>query len=99
MKEESINVVGLGDVGLPLCLQFARSCVNVTGSDVNAVKVECCNRGKSYIKHIADEVMPEVAAGGLFRATTNFAAVREAAAALICVPRPLDQHGSSSPTS
>ena len=47
-----IAVVGLGYVGLPLSLQFARSCVSVLGIDVDPTKIELLNNGQSYIKHI-----------------------------------------------
>ena len=47
-----IAVVGLGYVGLPLSLQFARSGVNVLGLDVDPEKVNALNEGRSYIKHI-----------------------------------------------
>jgi UDP-N-acetyl-D-glucosamine dehydrogenase len=47
-----IAVVGLGYVGLPLSIQFARSGVTVLGLDVDAEKVELLNKGRSYIKHI-----------------------------------------------
>ena len=47
-----IAVVGLGYVGLPLSLQFARSNVQVVGLDIDSEKVEALNQGRSYIKHI-----------------------------------------------
>ena len=52
---DKIAVVGLGYVGLPLCLQFSRSGVDVTGIDVDRRKVEAVNAGQSYIKHIPAE--------------------------------------------
>ena len=48
-----IAVVGLGYVGLPLSIQFARSGVTVLGIDVDSKKVELLNSGQSYIKHIS----------------------------------------------
>ncbi len=47
-----VAIVGLGYVGLPLSLQFARSGVQVLGLDIDAAKVEAINSGRSYIKHI-----------------------------------------------
>ena len=47
-----VAILGLGYVGLPLSLQFARSGVSVLGLDIDARKVEELNDGKSYIKHI-----------------------------------------------
>ena len=55
-----IAVVGLGYVGLPLSLQFARSCVSVLGIDVDAEKVHLLNNGQSYIKHIESSAVAEL---------------------------------------
>ena len=55
---DKIAVVGLGYVGLPLCLQFSRSGVDVTGIDVDRRKVEAVNAGQSYIKHISSSACP-----------------------------------------
>ena len=48
----NVAIVGLGYVGLPLALQFARSGVTVTGLDIDARKVDAILKGQSYIKHI-----------------------------------------------
>ena len=53
-----IAVVGLGYVGLPLSLQFARSCVSVMGLDVDAKKVQLLINGQSYIRHIGHRPLP-----------------------------------------
>ena len=50
---QNLAIVGLGYVGLPLALQFARSGVRVIGLDIDVVKVEAINQGRSYIQHIA----------------------------------------------
>jgi UDP-N-acetyl-D-mannosaminuronate dehydrogenase len=47
-----IFVVGLGYVGLPLAIQFARANVTVLGLDVDPAKGDLINQGKSYIRHI-----------------------------------------------
>ena len=87
-----IAVVGLGYVGLPLSLQFARSRVTVLGLDIDAVKVESLNKGRSYIKHITDESIAEQIKAGRFSASTDFARVREVEAIVICVPTPLNKN-------
>lgn len=61
-----IAIIGLGYVGLPLSLQFARSGVCVLGLDVDPVKVDAINRGRSYIKHIESKEIAE-----LVRRTAN----------------------------
>ena len=50
---DKIAVVGLGYVGLPLSLQFARCGVSVLGLDVDEHKVEALNAGESYLKHFS----------------------------------------------
>ncbi|MGB0550175.1 MAG: nucleotide sugar dehydrogenase [Limisphaerales bacterium] len=86
-----IGIIGLGYVGLPLCLQFAKSGADVLGIDLDSKKTEALNQGRSYIKHIPDaEVRDQVNAGRL-EATTDFGRVKELDAALICVPTPLNK--------
>ena len=59
-----IAIIGLGYVGLPLSLQFARSDgVTVLGLDIDPVKVESLNNGRSYIKHISAEAIAEAVKG------------------------------------
>ena len=86
-----IGIVGLGYVGLPLVLQFAKSGAQVLGIDVDASKVAAINAGESYIKHISGtEVQTQLGAGRL-RSTEDFAEVAQLDAILICVPTPLNE--------
>ncbi len=87
-----IAVVGLGYVGLPLSLQFARAGVNVLGLDVDREKVDALNAGKSYIKHIEAKDIAEVVNAGSFKAFTDFSRVKESEAVIICVPTPLNKN-------
>jgi UDP-N-acetyl-D-glucosamine dehydrogenase len=87
-----IAVVGLGYVGLPLSLQFARSNTQVLGLDVDPAKVASLNRGCSYIQHIASNAIAEPVAAGRFSATTDFSRVQEVEAVIICVPTPLNKN-------
>ena len=87
-----IAIIGLGYVGLPLSLQFARSGVEVVGLDVDQSKVDALNAKQSFIKHIASADIAEAVDNGAFRASTNFAKIREVDAVVICVPTPLSQH-------
>lgn len=87
-----IAIVGLGYVGLPLSLVFAESGVDVIGLDLDAAKVEKLNAGTSYIKHIPSERIAATRAAGRFRASTDFSAVGNVEAVIICVPTPLDEH-------
>jgi len=87
-----IAVVGLGYVGLPLSLQFARSCASVMGLDVDAKKVQLLNEGQSYIKHIESSAVDELVRSGKFSASTEFSRIKEADAVIICVPTPLTRN-------
>src|SRR5881227_1059644 len=87
-----IAVVGLGYVGLPLSLQFARSCLSVLGFDVDAEKVQLLNKGQSYIKHIEPAVVAELVRSGKFSASTDFSRIKEVEAVIVCVPTPLTKN-------
>ena len=87
-----IAIVGLGYVGLPLSLQFARSGVTVLGLDIDPAKVESLNSGRSYIKHISAEAIAEAVKAGTFAASTDFSRVQEVEAVIICVPTPLNKN-------
>ncbi len=87
-----ISVVGLGYVGLPLSLQFARSGVSVLGLDLDPKKVDSINRGESYLKHFSSESIAEQVNAGRFEATTDPKRVSEVEAILICVPTPLSEY-------
>ena len=86
---DTIAVIGLGYVGLPLSLQFARSGTIVIGLDVDPTKIAAINSGRTYIKHIPDSSIAEVVGGGKFSASTDFRRVSEAGAVIVCVPTPL----------
>src|SRR5882724_11354773 len=87
-----IAVVGLGYVGLPLAIQFARANVTVLGLDIDAAKVDSINQGRSYIKHIGSEAIEEVVKQCKLSASTDFNRVREVEAVIICVPTPLSRN-------
>ena len=87
-----IAVVGLGYVGLPLSLQFARSGVSVLGLDLDSKKVDSINKGKTYLKHFSSESIAEQVNEGRFEATTNSSRISEVEAILICVPTPLNEY-------
>ena len=87
-----IAIVGLGYVGLPLSLQFARSGVTVLGLDIDLVKVDLLNQGRSYIKHISDQSICEQVKPARFSASTDFSLIRDVEAVVICVPTPLNKN-------
>jgi UDP-N-acetyl-D-glucosamine dehydrogenase len=85
-----IAIVGLGYVGLPLSLQFARGGASVLGLDIDQRKTDAINVGKSYIKHVSSEEIAGYRASGKLEASTDFSRVSEVEAIIMCVPTPLN---------
>ena len=88
-RQARVGIVGLGYVGLPLAVEFAKAGYQVTGIDLNAAKTERVNAGDSYVGDISSSVLSGIVAEGRLRATTDFSAVRELDTVNICVPTPL----------
>ncbi len=85
-----VAVIGLGYVGLPLAVAFARAGFPVIGVDVDERKVAALNRGESYIADVPAEDIRPFVESGQFRATTDYDVVQDADAVFICVPTPYD---------
>jgi UDP-N-acetyl-D-glucosamine dehydrogenase len=83
------GVIGLGYVGLPLALEFARAGFHVTGIDLDERKVESLIGGRSYIVDVQDEEIGEPVRAGRFVPTTDFSVIRDLDTINICVPTPL----------
>ena len=84
-----VGVIGLGYVGLPLAVEFARRGLRATGFEVDARKAEAINRGESYIGDVASEVLREAVTSERLHATTDFDELSSCDAIIICVPTPL----------
>jgi UDP-N-acetyl-D-glucosamine dehydrogenase len=84
-----VGVLGLGYVGLPLAVEFARAGFDVTGIDVQKSKVDQFNGGHSYIKDVKDNVFEPLVRSGKLRATSDFSVIRDLDTIDICVPTPL----------
>jgi UDP-N-acetyl-D-glucosamine dehydrogenase len=99
----TIAIIGLGYVGLPLCLQFARSGararVRVLGLDIDAKKVRALNAGRSYIQHIPAGEIKKFVRNRKFSATEDFSQIAKQSveAILICVPTPLKKNRARAP--
>jgi len=87
-REVTIAIIGLGYVGLPLAAAFAKRGFPVVGIDVDAGKVSKVNRGESYIDDVPSDVLQSLPN---LKATTDFGALADADAAIICVPTPLNK--------
>ena len=83
------GVIGLGYVGLPLALEFARVGFRVVGIDLDEGKVQAIQDGRSYIVDVSDEEIARPVREGKFSATTDFSVISELDTINICVPTPL----------
>ncbi len=83
------GVIGLGYVGLPLAVEFARAGYATTGFDLDAVKVKAIEEGRSYIDDVSTADVAHLRSRELLRATTDFDVLRDIDTVNICVPTPL----------
>ena len=88
-REARCGVIGLGYVGLPLALEFARAGFHVTGIDVDGAKIDAINGGRSYVVDLEDREIAEQVHAGRLAATSDFAVIRSLDTINICVPTPL----------
>jgi len=92
-RQAKIAVIGLGYVGLPLLLEYAKKGFAVLGLDIDPAKVTGLKAGRTHIKHIAAERVAEYfVTKGNADASTDFSRLKECDAAIICVPTPLTKH-------
>jgi UDP-N-acetyl-D-glucosamine dehydrogenase len=88
-KKARIGVIGLGYVGLPLAVEFAKSGFRVTGIDTDSAKVSRVKAGASYVQDVPDKELKREVGSGRLSATTDFSVLREIDCVSICVPTPL----------
>jgi UDP-N-acetyl-D-glucosamine dehydrogenase len=88
-KKIRIAVVGLGYVGLPLAIAFAKKGLRVSGIDVDRDRLRCIRRGISYITDVLSPDLKKVVSSGNFRAEGDFRYLKNSDVIIICVPTPL----------
>lgn len=97
-----VSIIGLGYVGLPLAVAFAEAGFRVIGIDVDESRVRAINRGESYVQDVPSETLARLTShvphsisnvqrANKLSATTDYDALRNADAAIICVPTPLNK--------
>jgi UDP-N-acetyl-D-glucosamine dehydrogenase len=90
-REARYGVVGLGYVGLPLGVEFAKAGIEVVGFEVDTNKAEMLSKGESYVEDVPPSELRPVLEEGRFRATTNFDELVDVDVISICVPTPLSK--------
>src|SRR6185437_14474887 len=88
-RSARVGIVGLGYVGLPLAVEFAKAGFTVTGIDLQQSKVDGINLGRSHVADIRSEELAELVESGKLTATSDFGAIATLDTANICVPTPL----------
>lgn len=91
-KTAIIGVVGMGYVGLPLMLTYAKEGFNVIGFDIDQKKTEDINNGVSYIHHISSHEINDMVKKERVKATCSFSRIKDVDAIILCVPTPLGKH-------
>lgn len=87
-----IGTIGLGYVGLPLCIASVSKGLTTIGFDIDQAKCDALSAGQSYLKHISSDKIAGIIASGKFEATSDFDRVDEPDILVICVPTPITQH-------
>lgn len=90
-KRARIAIIGLGYVGLPLAVEFAKAGYRVVGIDLDRAKVEAINAGRNYIMDVDGRVLKKLVQAGKLTATTDYAPLRRCDAVHICVPTPFTE--------
>jgi len=89
LKKAIIGIIGLGYVGLPLAVEFAKGGYKVIGFDINDRKIHTLLEGKSYVLDVPSEEVETLVENGQLIPTTDFSKILEVDALSICVPTPL----------
>ncbi len=90
-NDEVIGVLGLGYVGLPLAVTFAKKGIQVIGFEKSSQKVSKVKQKSNYIADVEDADLVTCVDSGKLMVTEDFSRIAECDAVLICVPTPLDQ--------
>lgn len=87
-KQFSVAVIGLGYVGLPLAVEFAKAGIPTLGVDVDPEKIATLRRGDNYIQDLDASVVRGVLENGTLRASTDETLLSNYDIIYICVPTP-----------
>jgi UDP-N-acetyl-D-glucosamine dehydrogenase len=88
-RSAKAGVIGLGYVGLPLAIEFAKAGLTVVGVDLDQRKIDALSKGESYIGDVAQQDVAAMVKAGRFKATTDFSVLSDVDTINICVPTPL----------
>ncbi|MDD5423610.1 MAG: NAD(P)-binding domain-containing protein, partial [Candidatus Omnitrophica bacterium] len=90
-KKAKIGIIGLGYVGLPLAVVFAKGGFETYGIDIDKKRVDRLKRGESYILDVPASDVAKAQKSGKLTATADFSVIKKLDAVIICVPTPLNK--------
>ena len=90
-RQARLGVIGLGYVGLPLCVEMAEAGFSVVGIDADPRKIVEIKAKRSYIGDVPTPVLEKIVSSGKFDATTDPSVLATCDAVSICVPTPLSK--------
>ncbi len=90
-RDLRIAIVGLGYVGLPLAVAFAREGIKVIGIDIEPDRVRSIRGGRSYLPDVDSKTLARLTRSRLIVPGTEYRLVRDADIIIVCVPTPLSK--------
>ena len=88
-KKAKVGIIGLGYVGLPLAITFAKRGFKVYGIDVDKDRIERLDKGESYILDVSGPDIRRAKREKRLIVTDDFSVINQLDVVLICVPTPL----------
>ncbi len=88
-RKSKVGIIGLGYVGLPLAINFAKNGFKVYGIDIDEDRIARLNKGESYILDVPTSDIAEVKKDKTLTVTADFSVIKELDAVIICVPTPI----------
>lgn len=88
-REAKVAIIGLGYVGLPLAVEFAKVGFKTVGIDLDRERITNLNEGKSYLLGVSDKELRPLVRKGKLKGTDDYKVLKEVDAISICVPTPL----------
>lgn len=89
----TVGIIGLGNIGLPLLVEFCNAGFPVIGFDVDEGKIRLLNAGKTHLKLLPSDLIRDISKNSNFRVTSDYALLKDADCIIVCVPAPLSKHG------
>ncbi len=90
-KDFVVSIIGLGYVGLPLALLFAKKGIKTKGIDIDQKKIDDLLKGKTYINHIKNQTIFECIKSGFLSVSSDYQEIKKSNVIILCLPTPLNK--------